>query len=517
MDKIKDISSRDCPVRYVITQQALREGWDCPFAYVLCSVAEIKSSTYVEQILGRILRLPKACMKGHDELNKAYAFVGSGRFYEALSTLTDALVLNGFEKQEAKDLIVQAPGYQNEIPYDDLFLGTVFLDSPEKPDLSKLPDSLKKKVNYDAQEKKISFQGIMAQEEVEKFKKCFATARGRELAEIIFEKTNGLAIKGSKSASQKGEHFKAPCLAIQLETGFEQFEDTHFLDHPWDLTKCNPTLTPEDYSRGKAGTQRGEITISDEGRLEARFIENLQSEMAFLAGGTDWKVSDLVHWLDKNIFHPDLSQEETGIFLTKVVQSLTEERKISLDALVRDRHNLKKSADSLIGKHRAKAHNQSYQTLLLPDCKTPLVVTPEVCFSFAPHQYPYNRLYQGKYKFQKHYYPEVGDLKGEGEEFECAQYLDQLEEIEYWVRNLERRPAHSFWLQTSTDKFYPDFVCKLKDGRIFVVEYKGEHLRNPDTEEKTALGELWEKRSKKKCLFLTQIGKDFKTIQNKIR
>jgi len=32
--------------------------------------------------------------------------------------------------------------------------------------------------------------------------------------------------------------------------------------------------------------------------------------------------------------------------------------------------------------------------------------------------------------------------------------------------------GHSFWLQTSTDKFYPDFVCKLKDGRVVVVEYK---------------------------------------------
>ena len=43
-----DLASRACPVRYIITVQALREGWDCPFAYVLCSVQTIRSATAVE-------------------------------------------------------------------------------------------------------------------------------------------------------------------------------------------------------------------------------------------------------------------------------------------------------------------------------------------------------------------------------------------------------------------------------------------------------------------------------------
>jgi type III restriction enzyme len=49
-----------CPVRYVITVQALREGWDCPFAYVLCSLQKLTSATAVEQLLGRVLRMPYA-------------------------------------------------------------------------------------------------------------------------------------------------------------------------------------------------------------------------------------------------------------------------------------------------------------------------------------------------------------------------------------------------------------------------------------------------------------------------
>jgi len=79
-----------------------------------------------------------------------------------------------------------------------------------------------------------------------------------------------------------------------------------------------------------------------------------------------------------------------------------------------------------------------------------------------------------------------------GEEAECAQAINQHVRVVHWVRNLERQPLSAFWLPTSTDKFYPDFVAQLDDGRILVVEYKGEHLKNsPDTVEKTAIGRTW--------------------------
>jgi type III restriction enzyme len=67
---------------------------------------------------------------------------------------------------------------------------------------------------------------------------------------------------------------------------------------------------------------------------------------------------------------------------------------------------------------------------------------------------------------------------------------------------LERRPDCAFWLQTSTDKFYPYFVALLRDGRYLVVEYKGaDRMETPDTKEKRVLGELWETRSKVRCIF----------------
>jgi type III restriction enzyme len=73
-----------------------------------------------------------------------------------------------------------------------------------------------------------------------------------------------------------------------------------------------------------------------------------------------------------------------------------------------------------------------------------------------------------------------------------------------------------FRLQTSTDWFYPDFLCQLTDGRILVVEFKGEHLWK-DAEEKRLVGSIWESRSGGKCVFIMPKGSDLAAIASKIK
>ena len=153
-----DLSDPACPVRYIITIQALREGWDCPFAYVLCTVAELRGQTAVEQILGRVLRLPKARLKQNPQLNKAYAFATSAHFVELANALADALVQNGFERQEVKDLI-QPPAPRQE-DFGPLFayqeepapLKPVSVIVSQPPDLGDLPPETAGKIRYDAHE-----------------------------------------------------------------------------------------------------------------------------------------------------------------------------------------------------------------------------------------------------------------------------------------------------------------------------------------------------------------------------
>jgi type III restriction enzyme len=99
-------SSKEPAVRFIITVQKLREGWDCPFAYVLCSLKETRSATAIEQIAGRILRLPNAKAKQHPDLNCAYAFSVSDSLPEVLNELREALESNGFTAAEAERIII---------------------------------------------------------------------------------------------------------------------------------------------------------------------------------------------------------------------------------------------------------------------------------------------------------------------------------------------------------------------------------------------------------------------------
>lgn len=81
---------------------------------------------------------------------------------------------------------------------------------------------------------------------------------------------------------------------------------------------------------------------------------------------------------------------------------------------------------------------------------------------------PANRYYQGRFIWNKHNYPLVGELESEGEEFECAQAIDRNMAVRCWVRNLAEQ-KHSFRLPTASDYFYPDFVALHNDGRVLFL------------------------------------------------
>ena len=100
-----DVLAKDQKIRCIITVDKLREGWDCPFAYILCTISNLRSSTAVEQILGRILRMPYVTERKYEELNRAYAYATSSDFVESANALTEALVESGFEKFEAKQMV----------------------------------------------------------------------------------------------------------------------------------------------------------------------------------------------------------------------------------------------------------------------------------------------------------------------------------------------------------------------------------------------------------------------------
>ena len=99
VDDIGGLMSRDCPVRYIITKQALQEGWDCPFAYVLTVLDKTRSQMALTQLVGRILRQPFAKKTGAQLLDESYVYV----YRQETKELFDG-IKNGFEHEGLGDL-----------------------------------------------------------------------------------------------------------------------------------------------------------------------------------------------------------------------------------------------------------------------------------------------------------------------------------------------------------------------------------------------------------------------------
>ena len=95
-----DLMDRSCPIRYIITVNALKEGWDCPFAYILASVANKTSSVDVEQIVGRILREPYAEDYAEELLKTSFVFTSSNDFFNTLNKIVDGLKNAGFTEKD---------------------------------------------------------------------------------------------------------------------------------------------------------------------------------------------------------------------------------------------------------------------------------------------------------------------------------------------------------------------------------------------------------------------------------
>ncbi len=93
-----DLFGKNCKIRYIITVNALAEGWDCSFAYVLISTANIGSKVAVEQIIGRIMRMPFAKRKEIEDLNRSYVFASARNFNEAAGQIISGLESNGYSK-----------------------------------------------------------------------------------------------------------------------------------------------------------------------------------------------------------------------------------------------------------------------------------------------------------------------------------------------------------------------------------------------------------------------------------
>ncbi len=102
VDEVGGLLSRDCPIRYIVTKQALQEGWDCSFAYVLTILTTPGSKNALTQLVGRILRQPYAKKTGVAALDESYVFCFQQKGAHLLKEVRKGFGLEGLGDLEGK-------------------------------------------------------------------------------------------------------------------------------------------------------------------------------------------------------------------------------------------------------------------------------------------------------------------------------------------------------------------------------------------------------------------------------
>ena len=126
-----DLSSQFCPVRYIITKDALKEGWDCSFAYLLTLLDNTTAATAMTQLMGRVMRQPHARATNHPKLDSCYIHCFNQKTGETVKNVKKGLEAEGLtglakfvegpEQEQAKKTIHRRRQYRSI----DIFLPQV--------------------------------------------------------------------------------------------------------------------------------------------------------------------------------------------------------------------------------------------------------------------------------------------------------------------------------------------------------------------------------------------------------
>ena len=299
--------------------------------------------------------------------------------------------------------------------------------------------------------------------------------------------------------------------AVQGQLGLAD-TDVFMEYHDWSLLDHSPRMDESEFAIRE--TARSFEIDLDGSRIAYQFASEAD-QLALNVEVEGWTPESLVLWLDRQVRQPDIGQSELIRWLRDLVGHLVNARGIHVSALMRGKFPLARKIRDKLADIRREERDGVYQRCLFAS-EARVEISFDHAFIFREDMYRDQRRYRGRWRPRKHFLGAdrvpAFDGADDGEEMHCAQAIDSLVGVRYWIRNVARHPA-SFWLPTAAGRFYPDFVALLMDDRLFVVEYKGAHIADgPDTAEKRTIGELWERASGGRCLFVmaekTAGGKD---------
>ncbi len=511
----EDLSGPECKVEYVVTVDKLREGWDCPLAYVLGSVGNVATETAVEQLLGRILRMPHAKPTGVPELDRAYAIVQSEDVARVAASLADSMVNRcGFDRESVKDVfrIHRQSENQPSLPFTAIPVSAA-------PDLAALASEVKAKVSYEPDSKTIVVHKSLTSTDVAALGRAVVTDADKAAVNEFWQ-TNREPGTTVRKPDEQAPPFRVPQLAIRDGQLLLPFEPIELDEFDWNLKGCNATLTDEEFSAKLHVGDHVLLDVTVQGAVKVGGIEEvIVRQQSLFANDDHWEKPELVRWFDRELRrggkNAGLTAAESQAWLNRLVDHLTGERGIAIPILVRKRHELADLIYHRILDHGRQQVRKAAHNLFGSKGQRRLETTAKMSFELPEDRYMPYGAYAGAFQYRKHAFDKIGKMGDE--ESHCAKKLDDHANVKRWIRNLESESAGGYSLPLSPGRFFPDFLAELNDGRLAIVEYKGDRDKLPEEQHKKAVGELWAARSAGTCVFAWVVDRDWATVERTLR
>lgn len=484
--KDKDLMSPDCKIKYIITVNALKEGWDCPFAYILATLANKTSTVDVEQILGRVLRLPYTKQSTSKFLNLSYVLTSSNDFHATISKVIQGLNDAGFSDKdyriaEEKSVVEPAPKpVQQEIT-----LKSPIADVEEFLEF----DSSALKAIID--ERKQSDKPITAIDDMLASAEAKSDTYEEELKNLQSEPLSDLPleIRSKVTTYRMYDKFKDEALALEipqfyfqsenslfafLEGGYQELVSKEFLSDGFTLKDKGVDI---DFCAATESV--AEIDVNKNETPKYRFMQEAESEYfkeMFKNQTPESRIKNCKYQIKQILEKSDfVAGSELTAYIDRVVENMNGDE---LTALEKNVHGfatkIKDKINKLLDVHRRERFKHLLETgkiECLPSFKLKSEINPGETFSLLTKS-----LY-------------VAEQTMNPFERRVVEKVSSMPNIKWWHRNIER---HEFCINGFINH-YPDFIVMTNSGFIVMIEAKGEHLTsNDDSREKAELGKIWQ-------------------------
>lgn len=477
--KNQDLLSRDCPIRYIITVNALKEGWDCPFAYILASLANKTSTVDVEQILGRVLRQPFAREHKAPLLNMSYVLTNSANFHETIANIVSGLNKAGFSRKDYRigdtEDAAQAEDIpepeQTQIPWEPEPAADDFSDVNTDEIKAVLNNESPGETNVDTMRKEAASQAEEYQAEAEAPDSGFT---GGELGDML-----------TQNAMQKQFAEEASALRIPqffLKSIPDLFGDAYVLLQKEHLSE-GFSLAGQD-AKVSFQLATGEIyrvDIEEHGEAVPKYKRASAAESDYIRHRLaklppEQKVQKCTDMICARINRNDrYAMEEITEYVQRIVGGMTEDELAAMEtAIPIYARRIEEKIAALEDAHRVDVFGHwldSGKIVCRESFALPPVITPADTIDSIP----------------KSLYEAEKDDMNNGER-DLIDTIVGLDNVKWWHRIIERK---GFFLNGFIHH-YPDFMVMMKSGKLVLIEYKGDDRDNSDSERKLKLGRWWQ-------------------------